>query len=220
MHRPWLGFICLLAACDPNMPMGDAGPGADASAPDGGADGTIVSVELDSSDEGLPAGWSLRRLRLRVDEIRATNDRGGDMEPVWAPGESVELGEVAMDLDGVPATYGGLSLRGDGGEEPTLEIELATSGDERIEVVSNAGYDLGLRCGDGPVRLEAASTLSLRARLDVAAIADALDDGDLPAPNDGVVTVDEEEAPDVLADVERAFDEGWSLECQLLDAEH
>lgn len=210
MRRTWVALVAVLVACDPQARV-DAGP------PGGDAGGEVarVRVTLALGEGELPADWHLEGLRMYLGEARANNDRGGAMEPVWAPRQNVELGEVSRELEGVPATYGGLTLRGNAGMAPTLEIDLGIPEGDRLELVSTEPYEIALRCEGGPVRLSAAAEITLRARIAPATLIEALIAAPLPPAEDGVVHVDQVRAPEAVAAAEQAFLDGWTLDCEV-----
>ena len=211
VHLVALAALCALG-CDPASPD-DAGIVL--------ADGGTALVRVRLGVEDGDGDWRVTTARLELDEVRADNDRGGAMEPVWLPSEPVALEEEAeMELAGVPATYGGLGLRSRAGAGSAFAAELSSGdGDRRLELVSGAPYDLDLRCAEGPLRLESGGNLTIRARLDVAALVEAMESEGLPSEEDGVIVVDATRAPDALAAAEEAFLDAWTLDCDQSDSD-
>jgi hypothetical protein len=63
-----------------------------------------------------------------------------------------------------------------------------------------------------PLELGAGATLTLDARVDMAAVAHVLRERELPAPIDGLIVVDERSAPAVVSEIRSAL-RRFSVDC-------
>lgn len=199
-----LGLLAL--ACDgPGHAPPDGGDALDATAGAG-----VVVVRLGESDEGLPAEWQLEEAYLSVGEVRVDNDRGGELAPRWDEPGRLRLDEERPEarLQGAPATYFGLTLRGG---EGALSFELAfNDGEHSVRVRSaRTGSELALRCMEGAVGVRPGDEIMLEATLDVAPIAQRLDE-----TAEGSGEIDEESDPELLHELESIFDTAWHLHCE------
>ena len=194
-----------LVACDGPLPPVDGG-----FVGDGASGGAQIELTFEASTEELPGEWELSEAFVTLSSVRADNDRGGELEPLWdAPGR-VRLDESApsMTVSAVPANYGGVSLVSAGGG-PTFELRFGV-GDDTVEVVSTRPFEIMARCREGVVGLRPDDLARLRTVLDTSTIARLLaDEGELPAPSDGTIRVDAASVPGL----EAAFDDAWHVEC-------
>ncbi|GAB5542389.1 MAG: hypothetical protein SangKO_021490 [Sandaracinaceae bacterium] len=199
------------AGCDGPAPLLDAGEREDAEQHE-----ARVEVRLELSEEGLPSEWEVDAAQVWLAEVRADNDRGSAMEPVWTELGELDLRESAPSatLDAAPATYGGVTVRGaEDVENPTFALRFRV-GDEDVEVVSRRGFEVMARCEGGGLTLRPGELLRFDLQLDLEPLATLLAAAALPPPTDGTRTVDEASAPDVLERAEEAFDEGWRVDCE------
>lgn len=194
-------------------------PGHDGGAPPADAPGSAgrVDVRIAAAEETLEDDVVLEVLRVGLAEVRAHNDRGGELDPVARALGVFDLrgGEATVPLTGaVPATYSSvvLVLGAPGAGVPSFELRLLEDG-VAIHVVDEDDIEIELRC-DAPVALSPGAVLELSAELDLGEVHAALRESTLPAPVSGVITVDRASAPGALAAVEARLRARWELRCE------
>lgn len=205
--------LCVLFA------LGCSGPvhpiEVDGGTDDGGAAASVMLRVLPGT-EPLGDGVVLERLTLGVATVRAPNDRG---ELVRDIGLLVDLttGPAELMLTGAePAVYG------------TAEVELASGAWGRalslhvvedalaFEVEIDEEIDLAPRCA-APVTLVAGGQLVFELYVPVQELVEALHEGPLPDPIDGVVHIDRATAPAVVDEIEQRLALA-RLDCDETDA--
>lgn len=196
-----LGCAAVLG-CGPTPP-----PPADASA------GARIEVVLSAAPETLEDDVTLELARIGVAEVRARNDRGGELEPAATSLGAVDLiatRSIVLDR-AVPATYSRVTLElapQDG--SPSFELRLAEAGTV-IHVVDERPVSVDVRCDDATVTASGDRIL-LAMALDLGEVHSALRETPLPPAVDGVITIDGR-APSVLDAVESRLRERWHLVC-------
>ena len=184
---------------------------------DGGRDSAVepgtARLEIELDTEHFEPGDSIQ---IGVVSLRAANDRGSNSEPMRSPVGFVlltddESEEVSFEAV-TPATYGRIVMEvGPGSWGPAFE--WIRDGDPRVVVRSTRSVVIDARC-DQALSLGPGSSGELELELDAESMASVLDDEDLPEPTGGDLLINEDSAPDVLAEVEEAFAEAWEVSCQ------
>lgn len=202
--------VCALAlgGCpEPGAPVGsDAGPPRDA------ASVGRVAIEISGDVETLEDDVVLESLRLGLEEVRAQNDRGGELEPSLRDLGTLDLTSTPARIElfrAVPATYSSVQLTIAG--DPGLELRL-TEGDTTWHVVTRGPIVADIRC-DLPVALAPEGALDLAVALDLGELHVALREASLPRPEGGVVRVDATTAPSLIAELEALASEHWQTQC-------
>jgi len=193
--------LCTTAVC---LGGGEDPPGGD---PDGSVPMAGLGVHLATSEDDVEVALA----RGGITELRARNDRGGDLEPRMEDVGGVEFADGAtVDFGSVPpATYGRITMRLEEGDwGPALELRLVGL-DGSATLVLRDEVDVDARC-ELPVLLAPGSEATLELSLEVDELWEAL-----PEPPSGGEdrVIDAETDPEALAAVERALPDAWSLEC-------
>jgi hypothetical protein len=196
----------LLGACSGGpADTDDGGSGSDAEV--GSARLFIeVSAEREEDEVTLATG------RTGLAELRARNDRGGDLEPRLEAVGSVDLtASDPIDVgDVIPATYGRVTMRLEAGDwGPAFQLELVHAGGT-VTVESRDGLNVDVRC-EVPIRLAPGDDGELRVELDTGEVWSTIA---MTGPVDGEVRIDAESDPSRLAGVEAAFAGAWSVSCE------
>lgn len=183
-----------------------------ADAPDSGAADAQLSVELRAEELSLGDDVVLSAASLGISELRARNDRGGDLEPRKEGIGALDLtsGHVVRFGAVPPATYGGVSLRlEDGSWGRAFEATLADA-DGTLLLTASEPLSLELRC-ESPSRANSETTLRLVVTFDAEELFDVV--RELVADTAGQVVVDAETDPDLWAEVRVALESAWSATC-------
>ncbi|MFK7986733.1 MAG: hypothetical protein AB8I08_11970 [Sandaracinaceae bacterium] len=192
----------------------DAGPG------DSAAGSGRIQIRFEADEEDRPDGWELVSAHVELDQVRLDNDRGDGFEPAWTRPDGSPLGRTRLDEDppeaelrAVPATYGGVALIS--GDAPTLELVYRVE-EARVEVTSDAPFDIMTRCQGGGTSLQPGGSLTVEVRLDVGRLARVLAD-DLTPPATGTVFVDAGRSEETLTRVEAELADAWITRCEADD---
>lgn len=198
-----LYVICTAAAC-----AGGDDPAV------GGLDATVptarLAVDLSIAEE---EAWEVATARIGISELRANNDRGGDLEPRMenvgaaelVEGTSIDFGVVA------PATYGRVTMRMEAGDwGPGVELRVSSAGGS-VHISARDAVDVDARC-ETPTLVAPGSAGTLELELDVESLWVALPEH---PTGGGELALDADERSEVGA----ALRDAWRLDCDAEEAE-
>ena len=211
----WFGVLALAGALGASACGGPIGTTdasrADASTDAPGVPPARVSLHLSVDLEALEDDTVLDHAVLGLAAIHAPYDRGR-LEAVPAQAYELVGGPVEIMLtDATPGVYAEIELDlAEGAWGPALLVELREP-ERHIRVELGGAFRIEGRC-DVPLELGAGATLTLDARVDMAAVAHVLRERELPAPIDGLIVVDERSAPAVVSEIRSAL-RRFSVDC-------
>ena len=201
----WL-CSCAAAGCsgDDDGSSIDAGSAEDAGG--GGAAGLVVRLDAEAGEAVATAA------RFVLVELRARNDRGGDLEPF---DDSVGLVDVLagaeIDLAAVPpATYGRVTMRFESGDDGPTALLAFPHSTGTVEVESRDALAVDVRC-ETPLLLGPGDSGVLALELELEDVWDAVE---ASGGIDGDVRIDAETDPGRLAVIEDALAVAWSVSCE------
>jgi hypothetical protein len=172
-------------------------------------------IVLSADAESLEDDVELLMIDLGVSEVRARNDRGGDLEPsrVEVGRLALSSGPVRIELDAVPATYGAARVQLDEGAWGHAVELRVREGDTTWHLLADEPVVIDARCAV-PVQLDPDGTVEIAASIDLGEVHQHLRESGLPRPADGTIVVDRERASAVLDEVLAELREHVRSTCQ------
>jgi len=210
-----LAALLAVAGCIEDPPAADAGPPSDG--PEAGFG--RLELEIAGLKAMLPDGVVFDHMAVGVEHAQLVADRAeASALEVSDAGliELPQLGDINITVfnRAPPATYSGADATiGPGTWGTTFEFRITRLDGPPIFIHSDARMMVSGRC-TVPYTLEPGATVEVDLELKLHRVWETLAAATLPAPIDGVVTIDRASAPEVLDLVDETVLTAWRSECE------